>query len=95
MCFIYTWVKLINSVLFCTDIGYRLSNDYSTNIRKSVASHRCSKCLWLCTGQLNVNFEPTSDSNDRGLAVDVGKFPDVAKQILTVEMIIPAMTKKG
>jgi hypothetical protein len=30
-----------------------------------------------------------------GLAVDVGKLSDVAKPILTVEMIIPAMTKKG
>jgi hypothetical protein len=40
-------------------------------------------------------FEPTLDSNNKGLAVDVGKHPDVAKPILTVEMIIPAMRKKG
>jgi hypothetical protein len=54
-----------------------------------------NESLCLCTGQLNVCFEPTSDSNDKGLAVGVGKLPDVTKPILTVEMIIQAMTKKG
>jgi hypothetical protein len=44
---------------------------------------------------INVCFEKSLDSNDMGLAVDVGKLSLVAKPIFTVEMTTPAITKKG